>query len=383
MNFLEMSQSELEQRGAELTAREIGQQPELWKNVASIISHDGDLRPFIDPLMENPELQVVLTGAGTSGCIGECLTPVLTRRFGMRIHAVATTDLVSGPENWLARSSPVLLVSFARSGNSPESLAALELAERAVTQCHHLIITCNREGQLFRQGRERRNSHAIALPDASNDRGFAMTSSFSSMLLSGAMAFQLLPSDTTATLALSTRQALIDFRKLTHLTRSGFERVIYLGSGVFRGLAREAALKMLELTDGRIVAQSDTPLGFRHGPKTIVNSRTLVIMFVSNDRYARAYDLDLFEELCRDNIAAQVLALGAADTEIRSGQIVHLPVPPATPDLDLCFPYVVFAQSLALQQSLALGLRPDVPNERGVVNRVVQGVSIYPWNAAE
>jgi len=157
---------------------------------------------------------------------------------------------------------------------------------------------------------------------------------------------------------------------------------VYLGGQEFKGLARESALKLLELSDGKVVALAETPLGFRHGPKTIVNGKTLVVMFLSNDPYARQYETDLLRELRTDGVAGRVVALCArrAPEGDSSGQD-WLTIPAATDasNLGLCFPYVVFAQTLAFLQSLALGLRPDTPNARGVVNRVVQGVSIYPW----
>jgi D-galactosamine 6-phosphate deaminase/isomerase len=161
---------------------------------------------------------------------------------------------------------------------------------------------------------------------------------------------------------------------IAELARAGFERVVYLGGQEFKGLAREAALKMLELSDGKVVALAETPLGFRHGPKTIVNSKTLVVMFLSNDPYARQYEADLLRELRTDGVAGRVVALGAAEDGISVG------APLTAGNLALCFPYAVFAQTLAFLRSLSLGLRPDTPNARGVVNRVVQGVSIYPWS---
>jgi tagatose-6-phosphate ketose/aldose isomerase len=250
-----------------------------------------------------------------------------------------------------------------------------------------LIVTCNADGQLYRRGGELRNAHLLLLPEETNDRGFAMTSSFTGMMLATSLAFVLLGKDRPQTLArlaanvLETRMPYI-----TELARAGFERVVYLGGQEFKGLAREAALKMLELSDGRVVALAETPLGFRHGPKTIVNGKTLVVMFLSNDPYARGYELDLLRELRSDAIAGRVVALAASDPNGSQGPAsaqedwITIPAPPGTANLGLCFPYVVFAQSLAFLQSLTLGLRPDTPNARGVVNRVVQGVSIYPWN---
>jgi tagatose-6-phosphate ketose/aldose isomerase len=156
---------------------------------------------------------------------------------------------------------------------------------------------------------------------------------------------------------------------IADLARWGFERVVYLGGAELKGLAREAALKMLELSDGKMVALSETPLGFRHGPKTVVNDKTLVVIFLSNDPYARQYEMDLLRELRADGVAARLVA----------GEIIALPEAMNASNLGLCFPYAVFAQMFAVLQSLALGLRPDTPNARGVVNRVVQGVTLYPW----
>ncbi|MDB6085759.1 MAG: sugar isomerase, partial [Gammaproteobacteria bacterium] len=283
-------------------------------------------------------------------------------------------------------AGPLLLVSFARSGNSPESMAALTLAEQSVPDCHHLIVTCNEEGDLYRQGQRQRNAHVILLPEETNDRGFAMTSSFTGMMLAASLAFDLSPRDRPDALA---RQAVHVLEAglpfIANLARSGFERVVYLGSQEFKGLAREAALKMLELSDGNVVALAETPLGFRHGPKTIVNGRTLVVMFLCNDAHARRYEMDLLRELRADGVAARVVALCAGEADAASTgaeQADGIAVPGAmhAADLALCFPYAMFAQTLAFLQSLALGLRPDTPNARGVVNRVVQGVSIYPWN---
>ena len=398
MNYLGRPQGELETAGGIWTAREIAQQPAVWAAIERrVMSEAGALRAFLDPLLERRDLRVVLTGAGTSSFVGECLAPALKRRTHLRVDAVATTDLVGSPDSYLEPAVPTLLVSFARSGNSPESAAALSLAEQGVTDCHHLIVTCNREGDLYRQGqRQQRNTHVVLLPPETDDRGFAMTSSFTGLMLAAALAFDLMPQDRTAELASWAAHVLEAGLPLTaQLANSGFERVVYLGSRESAGLAREAALKMLELSDGNVVAVAETPLGFRHGPKTILNGRTLVVMFLCNDPYTRRYELDLLRELRADGVAARVVALYAGDgnaviadtapaSAAQAGAVpaegIAVPGAAGASDLGLCFPYAMFAQTFAFLQSLNLGLRPDRPNARGVVNRVVQGVSIYPWN---
>jgi len=375
--------------GASITAHEIAQQPAVWREVLRLVTGDPVLAEFLRPKLADASRRVVLTGAGTSSYVGECLLPALARSGLARFEAISTTDLVASPSTWLSSRAPLLLVSFARSGNSPESVAAVELAEQLAPGCAHLIVTCSRDGSLYRRAGSMRETHAVLLPEATNDQGFAMTSSFSAMLLAAGTALRVLPADgaRTAHLAHLTAELLESRRPiLERLVALNFHRVVYLGSNELKGLAREAALKMLELSDGQVVSIGDSPLGFRHGPKTILNGRTLVVMFLSNDVHARRYELDLLRELRREAVAGHVFALSnASDLPEDEETLVLAEVTPCADgrasltDLELCFPYVVFAQSLAMLRSLSLGLWPDRPNAAGTVNRVVRGVTIYPY----
>ena len=385
MNYLGHPQAALEAAGGIWTAREISQQPEVWTTIENTLAGEAAaLGAFLKPLLARQDLRIVLTGAGTSAFVGECLAPALKRRTQLRVDAVATTDLVGSPAAWLEPKVPTLLVSFARSGNSPESMAAVAIAEQGLPDCHHLIVTCNAEGSLYRQRQRLRNSHAVLLPDATNDRGFAMTSSFTGMVLAASLAFDLASQAAPAELAAWARGILeAQLPLLDNLVRSGFERVVYLGSATLKGLAREAALKLLELSDGNIVALAETPLGFRHGPKTIVNKKTLVVVLLGNDTYTRRYDLDLLNELRSDGVAGRVLALSARAMDVpHPDNILIPPAAGAVSDVSLCLPYVVFAQAFAFLQSLSLGLRPDQPNAGGTVSRVVRGVTLYPWDGS-
>ncbi|HUJ54181.1 MAG TPA: hypothetical protein VLX08_11505, partial [Steroidobacteraceae bacterium] len=254
-------------------------------------------------------------------------------------------------------------------------------------------------GELYRRASSARSAYAVLLPEACNDQSFAMTSSFSGMLLAAAVALRLVSADGTRAARLARLGAHVlasCVAELTSLVRAQFERVVYLGSSELKGLAREAALKMLELTDGKVVSVGEAPLGFRHGPKTVLDGSTLVVAFLSNDAYTRRYDLDLLAELRRDAVAGRVIALTNrmhlpehSDTLVLAEDgaaggadgAAGTPAEPLT-DLELCLPYVVFAQALAMLRSLSLGLTPDSPNAAGTVNRVVQGVSIYPYGGA-
>jgi tagatose-6-phosphate ketose/aldose isomerase len=376
--FFGLSAADIARQGGEHTAREIEQQPGVWRDLETQALGATEIRDFLAPLLKRTDLRIVLTGAGTSAFIGQCLAPALVARTAGFVSAVPTTDIVAGPARWLKSDAPLLLVSFARSGNSPESVAAVDLAERTVRECHQLIITCNPSGALYQRALGRTNARALLLPTRTDDRGFAMTSSFSGMLLAAALLLGLKAQHGIESLARAGQEMLARCAPLvSDLVAQRFERVVYLGANELQGLAQEAALKMLELSDGRVVAIANSPLGFRHGPKTILDGKTLVVVFLSNDSYTRRYDRDLLSELRADGIAGRILALAAEGEAARADEL-HLPTLRGCGDWELCLPFAVFAQSFALQQSLALGVRPDNPNAAGAVSRVVKGVSIYP-----
>ena len=379
MPLLDMSDAELEQRGARWTVREIMQQPAVWAEALQALGDNVGMHRFIDAQLATPNLRIVLTGAGTSAFIGECLAPAIGAATGLRVEAIATTDIVSGPSLCLAEDVPTLLVSFARSGNSPESVAAVRLADRFVKDCRQLVITCNANGELARELAQRDDARcrAVVLPDATHDRSFAMTSSFTTMLLVAAQCFGV--AERADMLVAAARRLMPQVPQQCAPWVGRFDRVVYLGSNELKGLAREAALKLLELSDGRIVSLFDSPLGFRHGPKTIVNDSTLVVIFLSSDPHTRKYDLDLLRELRADGRAGKVLVIGTLGDDLEADvDTLDLAGTQGLRDVELAPLYILFAQCFALQQSLALGLTPDNPSVSGTVNRVVQGVTIHP-----
>ena len=382
MTTLGRNEAELQQRGALWTAREIAQQGAmLRKTHAALVGNKDALNRFFQPLLKHAATRIILAGAGTSAFIGECLAPHLAATLACRVEAIPTTDLVSAPSLYFDRTAPTLLVSFARSGNSPESVAAVDLADRFVADVHHLAITCNAEGELARRIGAARRGMTILLPAETHDRSFAMTSSFTSMMLVAlaaltgidGMSGRIEPVARAVDAVVAAQAAAMQA-----LAAKRYERVVYLGSHIFKGLACEAALKLLELTDGAVVAVHDSPMGFRHGPKTIVNAKTLVAVFLSNDAYTRRYDLDLLEEIVRDRKAGGVLAVSANEEGIPAGaDRILIPSMQDAADVDLLFPYIVAPQLFAFEASLDRGLSPDNPNTSGTVNRVVQGVRIH------
>ena len=382
MAELGRDEGELRALGAFWTAREIAQQPAmLRKTQQALLAGKDALDSFLRPLLDRAATRLILTGAGTSSFVGECLAPYLAARLPCRVEPIPTTDLVSAPRLYFEADTPTLLVSFGRSGDSPESVAALDLANQLVGEIHHLVITCNRDGGLARKIATAGSGRAILLPEETNDRSFAMTSSFSCMTYAALAALSGIDGMQTRVdrIALAVETVIAaQAGAMKTLAGKGYERVVYLGSHIFKGLAREAALKLLELTDGGMVAAYDSPLGFRHGPKTIVNDRTLVVIFLSNDAYARGYDLDLLEEIRRDGKYGGMLAISGRDEGMPAGiERILIPSMADAEDVDLLFPFIAGPQIFAFEQSIGHGLSPDKPNVSGTVNRVVQGVRIH------
>ncbi|WP_049008853.1 AgaS family sugar isomerase [Citrobacter koseri] len=369
------------------TEEEIRQQPASWiRSLNNISSIRSAIDRFLTPLLCKNDLRIILTGAGTSAFIGDIIAPWLSRHTGKNITAVPTTDLVTNPMDYLTPAHPLLLVSFARSGNSPESVAAVELANQFVPECYHLSITCNEAGNLYQNAVDSDNAFALLMPAETHDRGFAMTSSITTMMASCLAVFapDMINNQTFRDVADRCQTILAslgDFSKGV-FGNEPWKRIVYLGSGGLQGAARESALKVLELTAGKLAAFYDSPTGFRHGPKSLVDNETLVVVFISSHPYTRQYDLDLLAELRRDQQALRVVAIAAeSDPVIDAGPHILLPPSRAFIDTELAFCFLIYAQVFALTQSISVGNTPDTPSASGTVNRVVQGVVIHPWNA--
>ncbi|MHA2825242.1 SIS domain-containing protein [Vibrio harveyi] len=373
----------LEQRNGVHTAQEISHQPQLWRALSTILEEQYEaIRDFLMPLLEQPDLRIILTGAGTSAFVGDAAAPFIQEGLRFQVESIPTTDLVSNPEQYLDPSRPTLVVSFARSGNSPESVAAVALVDQLVPHCHHLFLTCNRDGELSHYARTAQNACCVIMPEGSNDKSFAMTSSFSCMLMStltlfGGQSPKQWHEQIEVVAALCEAKLEQWESAIKALASQPYERLIVIGSGGFAGLAREASLKSLELSAGKVMTAFDSSLGFRHGPKFTINDKAVVIQLLSSDAYTRGYDLDLFNEIRRDKQALAHIAL--TELSLNEDDVFEF----GRLDLGdkwLCFPFILFCQMLAFEKSLQLGFGPDNPCPTGEVNRVVQGVTIYPFN---
>ncbi|MGK0552006.1 SIS domain-containing protein [Enterococcus faecalis] len=385
-----LTDQQLKERGAQITTAEICQQPELWQELfSSYMKKKCDIQAFLDHLKKqtSDKIRVIFTGAGTSQYIGDVLAPYLRRKGENQrftFESIGTTDIVAAPLAYLNPDEVTLLVSFARSGNSPESVATVQLANQLVKHIYHLTITCAADGQLAQIAETAADNFLFLMPVQSNDQGFAMTSSFTCMALAGLLVFDLADVKTKEQyISAICRMGAEVIEKAADLVKqlaTAYQRIVYLGSGSLAGLAREAQLKVLELTAGKIATAFDSSMGFRHGPKSFVDETTLVVVFTSNDVYTRQYDLDILNEIDSDQIAATVMSVGQEEPA-NNFTGVHFTFSEGVllPESYLALPDVMVAQVIALHSSLQVGNTPDTPSPSGTVNRVVKGVSIHTF----
>lgn len=369
-----------------VTLHEIHQQPACWKQTFDIIRAT---KPEIDAFLARffsaaGERQVILTGAGTSAYAGTVLESVIRKDMAACVRAIATTDLVIEPESYFKPGITTLLVSFARSGDSPESQAAIDLAEQYSSSVLHLIITCNANGRIAAM-QHAPNARVIFLPDATNDRGLAMTSSFSNMLLAGILVFawnQIGDVGKQVDLLVRCGRRILDeySNTLEAIAKSGFKQAVFLGSGSLTAIARESKLKLLELTVGAVVCHHESFLAFRHGPIAVLNADTLLVYLFSSDPRILPYETDLANSLHKGQfklgISQHPVAGVAVDAMVLFGDpagdtLCHELLP-------VCA--VVPGQLLGYFTSGHLGMNPDSPCTDGSYSRVVQGVNIHRPN---
>ncbi|MEX0646484.1 MAG: SIS domain-containing protein [Balneolaceae bacterium] len=371
------------------TKKEIEGQPALWISTINSLKKNKNIQKFLSPLVEKKELNIILTGAGSSSYIGESVQHLFRFKKGIHARAVSTTTLVTHFKNHIDPETPLLLISFARSGNSPESNAVVDITENFCSEVHHIAITCNENGKLAKKVNEMPNGLAIILPPESEDQGLAMTGSFTSMILAAIYVANYKNFSEQSSLIehmASSAEKIIEECSpgLKELSYDDFDRIVFLGSGPLLAISKESHLKVQELTDGYVVGKFDSFLGFRHGPKAVVNNNTVLVFLFSTDQNVFRYEKDLVEQIIKDGIAKycvgvfcdkeqaeylnldQKIVFELGEEQKKSAYHLLLDVLPA--------------QIIGYYKSLDLGLNPDSPSQNNAISRVVKGVTIYPLN---
>jgi tagatose-6-phosphate ketose/aldose isomerase len=377
------SEAEQKRLGYFHTLREICQQPWTWPRTCErMLAARGELRRALEGIQS-----LVLTGSGSSAYAGECVRLPLQNDLAVRTEAIHGGTLLMYGGKVLPPGRPGVLVSLARSGDSPESGGVVELLLKKEPEFQHIVITCNEGGSLAQKWRNHDKVQVITLPTETNDKSLVMTSSFTNLLLAARFIGMLERPDDYRTLCASLSKITKELigSKLDTLARiatTGFCRAVFLGSGPRFAASREAALKMLESTAGRVAVLCETFLGFRHGPMSYVQDDTLIVAQLSSDTRMRAYELDLLSELDRKRLGLLKLVIGEnipPDVIQGRDETIECPGLSEVGDEDSTTLYVVVGQLLAFFRCRQEGLQPDSPSTGGVINRVVEK---FPLHAA-
>jgi tagatose-6-phosphate ketose/aldose isomerase len=309
---------------------------------------------------------------------------ILPKNGFTNCKAVSTTDLVTHPESFLSTKKKVVLISFARSGNSPESIGTVNIANEICDNIVHIFITCNKDGELAKMANPN-NTLLLLLPPETNDVSLAMTSSFSTMMLACLLVMNIFKIEDqlahVQSLSRNTQNILDNYAsKLKEIAERQFKRAIFLGSGELKGIAEECHLKLQELTDGNVICKYESFMGFRHGPKAVINERTILIYLFSDDDYVFQYEKDLVEQINSNNQVVAQIAVSQSKVEFKDLkfdlEVVINNDFSVTSEYD-SISYVLVGQLLGYYKSMALGLNPDNPSISGNISRVVEGVTIY------
>ena len=363
------------------TLREICQQPSTWLRTCELMrSHAGRVQSMLTEVAS-----LTLTGSGSSEYAGHCVRLPLQNELGISTQAIGGGDLLAHGARVLSPGRPGLMVSIARSGDSPESAGVLALMLRTQPQIRHLILTCNEAGSLARTYQHDSRALVITLDEETNDQGLVMTSSFTNLVLAArslgltrrSEQFQSICEQLSRIASALIHEHLGD---LAEVAKAPFKRALFLGSGSRFGGAREAALKMLEMTAGRVTTMCETYLGVRHGPMSYVHDDTLVVCFLSSDPTLRAYESDLLRELDQKELGLLKVVVGEdiPDDLLRENDVVlECQGLRQVGDENSAVIDVIAGQLLAFFRCREEGLRPDSPSEDGVISRVVQTFALH------
>ena len=389
--LLDLPEQERAERGLEHTPREIWQQPFTWSKTYERCH--GQRAELSDVLRRagigrgnTSSPTVYLVGAGTSDYAGRALAPLLRRRWSCEVWAIPSTTLLTEFEEFHRPGKEYLWISFSRSGESPEGVALLEQAFDRHREIRHLVITCNAQGAMAQLcARHADRAFALVLDDAVNDRGLAMTSSFTNMVLAGQCVGHLEDDaqfgEVVAQLSETARRFLpVAAEAAAAITLLGCTRACFVGAGVLRAVADESALKVVELTGGKVTTLAETPLGLRHGPLSSVDGQTLLVAFLSSEARRRGYELDLLREIDRKRLGrvrAVVTAGGGEDAVSLVDYCLALDCSAKFPDYYRPVLDVMLGQLLGLFASMQRGLKPDQPSPSGTITRVVGAIKMY------
>src|SRR3569833_3587095 len=223
-------------------------------------------RKAIEPLAPLQAADVtVFVGCGTSYNLALSLA-VHANAAGRRAIAVPGGEWANRPRSYWPATGKVHVVALSRSGETTETVAAARASRAA--GAYLTGITMEADSSLTK------TCDRVVLAETHPLEGIVMTTSASLRLLLG---LGLLGQKVPASIA-DTAQTLIDNvdARLPALI-AGRSLFVYLGGGHLYGVGLVGALKLMEMSQPFTLVFH--PLEYRHGPISLVDERTFVVLF--------------------------------------------------------------------------------------------------------
>ncbi|WP_131114128.1 SIS domain-containing protein [Lichenihabitans psoromatis] len=209
----------------------------------------------------------VIVGCGTSYYLAQIVAASFNLK-GLSAKAVPGAEWARRRKAYVVDDSRTHVIALSRSGESTETVQAVEVSRAAGLTT--TAITCAEGSSIVRA------AATTIYAETHPGEGIVMTSSASLMLLEGLRLAGIAMSPSLAAEAL----AILDKTDATlKAALQGRSHFVYLGAGALYGLAEEGALKLQEMSIS--YSQAYHPMEYRHGPISLVDDKTFVVMLYS------------------------------------------------------------------------------------------------------
>jgi len=325
-------------------------QPETWRQCLQQL-HPLDLGGLIGEFQPE-QYRWLFVGCGTSYYLAQAAAASFTLLTGKQSSAVPASEILLYPQLSLPSADIVFPVLISRSGHTSEILALAEFLQKE--QIEFLALTCD--------GNELATMTPRVLQLPVREESTVMTSSFTSMLLAIQFVAAKLGGQPEFLDALEQVPSLVEKwlakyeGPLEKSAQKPFDDIAVLGQGPLYPIASEVALKVMESSSS--YAQHFHTLEFRHGPKSIISDRTLVVGLIGQE--TEAEEVPVLREM--KELGASTIAIASRATKpVCEAADLVIELSSSLPTFPLLIAYVVWGQLFGSFVGLAKGLNPDEP----------------------
>ena len=255
---------------AHYTLKEISEQPDTILRAVD----NNQIEEFVDNIKQAKNLYI--TGSGTSYNAAEITKYLMSKFAKIKINTLISSELPFSPNEIEPNST---LITISQSGESADVLEAVKIAKESNAKILSIV-------NLLNSSLSQQSSLAIGL-NCGPEIGVAATKSFTSQLsILYKITDQLCngcinPDWEKVSSAIS--QILSNNSKIKEIAKNlkDVSDIYVLGRGIHLPIAKEAALKLKELT---YIHAEGIPAGeLKHGPLALMDSNVYVIIINPND----------------------------------------------------------------------------------------------------